>query len=56
MALFENTRTEPMSADPTEHEKGIVQCLKDIRMVVVAAGSFWMRTQAKNTAIALMCC
>jgi hypothetical protein len=40
MALFGNTRTEPKPADPPEHEKGIVQYLKDIRMAVVAAAIF----------------
>jgi hypothetical protein len=40
MALFKNRRTEQEPADLTEHEKSVVQCLKDIRMAVVAAAIF----------------
>jgi hypothetical protein len=36
MALFGEMRTEPRPADPTEHEKAIVRCFKDIRMAAVA--------------------
>jgi hypothetical protein len=35
-----NRGTEPVTTDPTEHEKDITQCLKDIRMAVVAAAIF----------------
>jgi hypothetical protein len=33
-------RTELVPANRTEHEKGSVQCLKDIRMAVIAAAIF----------------
>jgi hypothetical protein len=40
MALFRSRRTELVPANRTEHEKGSVRCLKDIRMAVIAAAIF----------------